>query len=151
MRVALLYVALVGLPVVGLLAVLHAGQRLEAPPDVGGVWRVARGGACGLQEGDTFEIAQSGQYLSVELPRRPAMGGRLTGGVLRARGGARASSAPGCASGPLAFEALTAEPVPRQLRGRVGVPGCAGCPFQSVVAVREAPRRVGEAPRPALH
>lgn len=141
MRTALLYTALVGLPVLGLLGVLHLGQRLEAPPVVGGAWEVTRGGTCGLRLGDPIEIVQSGQFLQVTLRGRPAINGRLRGNELRARGGARATASPGCSAG--LFELVV-----RIERGRLigtgGVVGCGACPPRTVVA--ERPGAVAERP-----
>jgi len=124
---------LVGAPLGGLLFVLHLGGRLEAPPDVAGMWQVERGGTCGLRQGDPIEIVQSGQFVQVSLPDRPDMDGRLRNGELRVDGGAIATSSPGCSTGR--FE-LVVRPERGRLIGTGGVPGCGGCVPQTIVAER---------------
>lgn len=135
LRTALIYVALVGLPVAGLVAVLQAGKRLEAPPALRGTWRVEEGAACGVRQGDTFEVVQSGQFVVVSLDGRPPMDGRLRDGVLRARGGARSASTPGCGQGQLEL-ALRPGAGARLLEGTGGIVGCSACPPRPFVAVR---------------
>lgn len=71
-RTLALYAGLVGIPILGLVAVLHAGQRLQAPPSVGGAWRVESvdGGAgeCGpLARGAVLAVSQSGVYVTLAI------------------------------------------------------------------------------------
>lgn len=136
-RAVLVYAVLVGTPVLGLFGVLRAGEGLEVPPAVGGVWRIEGGGAaCALAPGEAFRVVQSGQYLAVEVPGRARLDGRLVRGVLRAAGGPQPGVSPGCASEPLALVARVAGGVADRLRGTVGVPGCAACPPVAFEAVR---------------
>lgn len=82
MRFSVLYAALVGLPVLALIAILRLGAGLEPPPSVGGVWRVAAVGRDVRFERllgpgrSSFAIAQSGVRIEVKLgdDPRPALG-----------------------------------------------------------------------------
>ncbi len=134
MKSALLYLVLVGLPVLGVVGILRLGESIEPPPSVGGVWRVAGGASCAVPEG-AFEIEQSGVFLHVLFPGRPAVPARLRAGAFAGAGGARARIAPGCASEPVRIEARTV--AAGRLEGRIGTPGCAGCPVARFSAVRD--------------
>lgn len=138
MRTVLTYLFLVGVPFLGVLAVLHAGQRLEAPPSMAGTWRVVDGETCGLRAGDVFRVVQSGRYVVVALQGRPDLEGTYHGGEMRAVGGARAASAPGCAGGQFEFVVRPVQGVVPRLEGTGGVVGCAGCPPRPIVAVQVA-------------
>jgi hypothetical protein len=138
-RAVLLYLFLVGLPVLGLLGMLHVGQRLEAPPVLSGTWRIEQGGTCGLQVGETFEVEQSGQFLVLGLPGRPPFEGRIRGGVLRAQGGARSSATPGCAGDAVDLRLRGDGPRPARLQGIGGVTACAECPPRPIEVLRVGP------------
>ena len=63
LRTAALYLALVGLPALGVAATLRVGSRIDAPPSVGGTWRVVPpADGCALAAG-ALEIHQSGARL----------------------------------------------------------------------------------------
>ena len=55
MKSILLYIVLVGLPVAAVLAVLRMGDTVEAPPAVGGEWRVEGAATCAVPD-RTFRI-----------------------------------------------------------------------------------------------
>ncbi len=133
------YAFLVGLPVLALLGVLQQGRQLQAPPAVDGFWQIDQGAACGLAAGDRFEIVQSGQYVAVSLEDREPLRGRLNDGVLRARGGARESFAPGCSEGQLEL-AFRLGPDNGRLTGTGGFEGCSACPPRPIRAVRTTAR-----------
>jgi hypothetical protein len=96
---SILYVLFVGIPLLGLLAVLHAGRGLVPPTSVGGRWRVDAGllpatpSTCapGESSGPTIlEITQSGPHLGVELrePGGIALRGKVVGHRVTARAAA---------------------------------------------------------------
>ena len=77
MRVILLYIALVGLPIIGVAGVLQLGRDLRPPVSVSGTWAVritspvSHGTECTLRQagGDRLQlnISQSGRWLTVSL------------------------------------------------------------------------------------
>lgn len=75
MKALVHYVFLVGLPVLGVLGVLHIGQNLKAPASVGGNWSLAwdavPDGGCPALPASTnaasLFISQSGPHLVMEL------------------------------------------------------------------------------------
>lgn len=137
-KLPLLYLLLVGLPLGGLFAVLHLGADLEAPPAVGGDWRVVEGGRCAVPD-RAFRIDQSGRFVHVRMPGRADVSARLVGPTLAADGGARADVSPGCANGPVRIRIHAEGRVARRLVGTVSVPGCAACPEARFTAVRVLP------------
>jgi hypothetical protein len=71
---AVLYVAFVGLPMLGLVGVLNGGKSLKPPPSVDGKWQVdvqpgAPGDCAPVASGkhETMEISQSGSRLTLKL------------------------------------------------------------------------------------
>jgi len=64
MKPVLVYAALVGLPLAGLAAVLHAGRGLQAPADVGGAWRLL---PIAERPGYDFTVFQSGTHVELTL------------------------------------------------------------------------------------
>ena len=134
---ALLYLALVGLPTLGVLGVIRLGGLITPPPAVGGTWRMeGRGAACVVPGDGVFEIVQSGEFLHVAVPGRVDLPGRLVRGTLRAEGGARDEVSPGCARGAVALRARVGQGVSERIEGTIGVPGCDGCPPEAFTAVR---------------
>jgi hypothetical protein len=140
-KAVLLYLLLVGLPVLGVVGILRLGSRLEAPADIGGSWRAAYAPAAQLvppcvelaPEGPAFDVTQSGLHAGVTLndPSRTRLDARLRGARLWASaerlpllGTARAA----CPDAPLE---LAAELVPdgreSQLVGQLWAGGCAAC------------------------
>ena len=131
MKTTLLYVLLVGLPVAGLLAVLQIGGLAEAPPAVGGSWRVTRGAACD-RSAERLEIVQSGQFVSVSALGDADVSARLSGDMLQTDLGPT-----GC-DGSVRLEARVGQEVAEQMSGSLGVPGCTACPVAAFTAVRMA-------------
>lgn len=79
-RSLLLYPILIGGPLLGLAAIVHAGQRLHAPPAVGGGWAVdsvaASGGAgecAALVRGAGLAVSQSGIYATATFGGEPGV------------------------------------------------------------------------------
>jgi hypothetical protein len=134
-RSVLLYSAMVGVPLVLLLGVLGMGRDLSAPPSLGGAWRVESGATCGLSQGERFDIVQSGQFVVIRLSARSPLQGRLDGDVLRAAGGTREASAPGCGERELRLELRLMQSA-TVLEGTGGVEDCSACPPRPIRAVR---------------
>jgi hypothetical protein len=69
MKSLLIYLVLVGGPLAGLFGILRAGSRLQAPPSVGGAWRMeAPPFAAGPDDAYTVaEISQSGVHVEVRI------------------------------------------------------------------------------------
>ncbi|HEU4452571.1 MAG TPA: hypothetical protein VFR81_05895 [Longimicrobium sp.] len=84
MKSLLLYLAMVGLPLAGLFGILHAGSRIDAPPSVGGSWRIDAPASASTR---TIDVSQSGEHVVVEVD-----GARLRGEV---RGDSLFAAAPG--------------------------------------------------------
>lgn len=85
----LLYIALVGLPVLGVLGILRLGSGLSAPPHLAGVWRAGLGPATQLvppcvelaHDAPAFHLSQSGVTVDLTLndAARTRIGARLDG------------------------------------------------------------------------
>lgn len=65
MRFVLIYALTVGAPLVALLLVLRAGERLDAPASFGGVWRLEGAGV--PAEAARLELVQSGRVVELRL------------------------------------------------------------------------------------
>lgn len=136
MRWVLLYLSMVGVPLLALLAILRVGERIVPPVALGGEWqvefeRVPSGAECAAFEfaGTTvLRIAQSGTYLTLRFgePRRTTLKGRLAGRALE--GWARIRSETPC--GDTLRVQATAGPgdLPTELSGRFEVTACDACP-----------------------
>ncbi len=136
MKTAALYVALVVVPLLGVVGVLQLGGLVEPPPSVGGAWRVTEGALCAIP-GRAFSVEQSGAFLHLRLPGRVGLPARLAGDHFEAEGGATGDVSPGCGSDAVRVEARVGEDVAEQITGRMGIPGCGGCPMRPFVAVRD--------------
>src|SRR5262245_447819 len=82
MRSVLLYLSLVGLPIVGMVGAIHLGQGLTAPASVGGVWRVELSGPAGdiqrcndalISEPLALHINQSGRRVAISVGNEKKM------------------------------------------------------------------------------
>ena len=151
MKSALLYIVLVGLPVLGVLGVLRLGERIVPPTAIGGEWRVEGGGRTCVVPGGRFRIEQSGEFVHVVIPGRTDVPGRLRGGVLNAAGGARDETSPGCGQSAVRIRVRVGTGIADRIEGTAGVPGCAGCPLAAFAAVRVSESGVeeGESTGPA--
>jgi hypothetical protein len=129
------YILLVGVPAAGVFAVLGAGRHLTAPPSLVGRWRVDAGATCGLGTGDTFAIVQSGRFVRIVMEGRPPLEGLFDDMTLRASGGARETSSPGCRTDRLGVRFRVSGDGSR-LQGTVGVENCSACPPRPISAVR---------------
>lgn len=136
MKSALLYLVLVGVPVLGVLGVLRLGERIAPPAAVGGEWRIEGGGRTCVVPGGRFRIEQSGEFVHVAIPGRTDVPGRLRGGVLAASGGARDDFSPGCGQSAVRLRARVGSGIAARIEGTAGIPGCAGCPLAPFAAVR---------------
>jgi hypothetical protein len=76
MRSILLYISLVGAPIVGMVGAIHLGRGLTAPASAGGVWRVELNGLTGdirrcndtpTPEPLALQIIQSGRRIAISV------------------------------------------------------------------------------------
>ena len=87
MRLVVQYFVLIIFAFMALLTVLYLGERLTAPPAIGGEWRMVDPlpGGCAMYDGwndpTVLVISQSGQYLELRLggPNGINQPGRLIG------------------------------------------------------------------------
>jgi hypothetical protein len=138
MRSVWVYVLLVGAPLVVLLGILEAGEKLVAPPSIGGGWRIEEPlmgdvARC-LGGGVQLEIAQSGVRARVELGQAGAIAVELRGDSIRGVG--RPSAIDRCPGGRVLVAArLTGPPsMPGVMTGTIALPECAACapsPFRA--------------------
>lgn len=142
MRPALLYLVLVGLPLLGVLGILRAGSGLAAPPSFGGAWALA---PASYPDGCTppaeLRVAQSGRRAEVALGAETEAA-EVDGRRLRTRGAVAVRG--GACRGWLVEAAGEGAPVPAALVGRLVPEGCACAP------VPFRARRAG-APAPGTH
>jgi hypothetical protein len=128
-RSTLLYLLFVGVPLLGLVAVLHAGRGIAPTVCVTGQWRVEAPPrlesalVCGADAADpehsTLEISQTGRRLALRLGERKLF---LPGQI----DGHRVSAIAPQADGPRAHFAaeIDAEARPRVLAGTLMLSGC---------------------------
>ena len=145
MKTLLLYLALVGLPLLGVSGILRAGSGLVAPPSFGGTWALATAdapGGCARPAGP-LRVTQSGRRAQVTLGA-VAAGADVDGRRLRTRG-AVATAGP-CAGWRVEAEGVGG-PVPEALTGRLVPEGCACAPVP-FRASRRASRPSATPPAP---
>jgi hypothetical protein len=140
------YLALVGLPFLGLLGVLRIGRDLTAPMAVHGTYLVTTTGGTGgsclreLLADSHLGVTQSGERIQVRLGL-PAvrLAGQLTGNRLHAEGQLPATTT--CPSGePIRFEGLAtrvAGQVRLDLQLRAECAACGSLTFEASRARRE--------------
>lgn len=136
-----LYLVLVGLPLVGLFALLDWGQSLVPPPSIGGRWALATPAelACpGLPPAGVLSIEQSGRFLRVRLGDMPFGEGRLDDGRVHARIPVEPRPASAAACDALALE-VTLDADGERLVGRLGMDGCDACPPTAIEVRRIEP------------
>lgn len=146
-RVLRLYVPLVGVPLLALIGVLHAGEHLSAPPSLRGDWLVRAGapaaapagkGDCAAQSITAVlhrvSISQSGPHL--ELTLLDADGSVVTRTQARIDGDSATSDVIG---GQSCSERLTLRfdgRIPNSLRGAFTMTDCGDCAEPAFTAVR---------------
>src|SRR5262245_27361548 len=97
MRSVLLYISMVGLPILGMVGALHLGRGLTAPASVAGIWRVELGGPAGgaqrcneapASEPLALQIIQSGRRIAISVgdEKKVAAVGELREATLTAAG-----------------------------------------------------------------
>lgn len=154
------YISLVGIPLLGLIGILHGGRHLRAPLSVGGNWNLTAdlspwaGKPCGdLLAGikqPAFNISQSGAMLVFTLnnPQAATFGGTLRGTELTA--GAVASSATaGDACSPAEAVSMNAvvgkAGAQSALSGTLQLRNCATCAPIAFKAIRQVSAKKGGA------
>jgi hypothetical protein len=138
MRSLAVYLALVGIPLLGLAAILRAGARLHAPPSIAGEWRVLGGPFAIDPATRVLTISQSGEHVDVALGTL-SLRGRFTGDSLDAeRRGMNDGSFGPCPPHLRLRARIDTAARPRRLVGVVGGQA-AGCPRLGIDAVRAAP------------
>ena len=97
MKPVSLYIFLVGIPLVGIVGVLHVGENLRPPTFIGGTWKIqisheaAGAHSCGDMparfDGATLTISQSGSNLLLTLDNEPktTLAGEIRGLTVIAR------------------------------------------------------------------
>lgn len=140
MRSGLLYLVLIGIPVVALIGVIRIGERIAPPPYVGGVWRITEEAgslpeeACRLFGAAPIdmEITQSGTVLDMDFGGAPPVRARarFRGGAVRAE---RLQGAPACADGWVLEARLDS---PTHMTGSWSPAGCDTCPVRAFTATR---------------
>lgn len=144
MKSLFLYLLLVGLPVAGVLGILHVGRGLQAPPAVGGAWRIESASPSDGGSAAVIVLAQSGEHVEVAVDGGPRLRGRVRGDSVLAY--ARAEPSPSladCDPGrALAFRARVDRSVaPHRMTGLLEFDErCLPAPF---TAVRVPARRRG--------
>ncbi|HEX2189634.1 MAG TPA: hypothetical protein VHG51_12080 [Longimicrobiaceae bacterium] len=146
MKPFLVYLGLVGAPLLGLLAILRAGERIVPPHHVGGRWEVAADLAAGIAricpglefppEGAAVEVSQSGARARLVLNdgARTELDAGLRGAALAGVAGERGPVP--CGGRGLRLAARLDTLGGAELLGTVSVPGCGGCPPAPFRAVR---------------
>lgn len=147
-RFILGYLVFVALPVAGLVACLRQGQTLNAPAALAGQWRLRSDSSppC-LPEiparGLTFNISQSGEYLSLSLSSHPeaaASGTIHEKTIVVSVPSSRFQHAqPGCEDIlGLRISAVTGPGSrPESLTGSLSFDGCDACPSMALEAARQ--------------
>jgi hypothetical protein len=144
MKTIAIYVLLVGAPLLGLLGILRAGERIVPPHHVGGEWELDPAFAAALRAacpdvvfpaaGPALDVSQSGTraVLTLNDTAGAVLDARLDGVALSA---ASDRASPACGGRGLRL-AATLRPDPRapELRGTATVPGSAPVPFRAARA-----------------
>jgi hypothetical protein len=132
------YILLVGLPILGLVAILKSGRAMAAPISVDGTWALQANPAgleslsCGqsLTTSD-LAISQSGGSFTLTLSNAPksSASGVLTGTALRASVLRSSVDDVDCGRGHELVILATVDPkaTPRSLAGTISVNNCPSC------------------------
>jgi hypothetical protein len=130
LKTAVVYLVLVGVPLLGLFGVLHFGASIEPPAHVGGAWSIEQ--ACsGVLEEPALVVDQSGRFLRAKLPDGTAGRGRLEGDRLTITFTPNAGA---CSGQELGIDARLDN---ERLVGTIHGPQCSACPASDFVAGRE--------------
>ena len=143
MKTIAIYLLLVGAPLLGLLGILRAGERIVPPHHVGGEWRLDPAFAAALRAacpdlafpaaGPALDVSQSGTraVLTLNDSASTTLDARLEGESLMASADRRSAAC----GGALRLSA-TLRPHPRgpELSGAAFVPGSARVPFRATRA-----------------
>lgn len=153
MRHLLSYLALVGIPMLGLLGVLEIGERLSAPVAVHGAYALTLPAprepcleAAFPRDDPRLVIAQSGPIVQVRLgsPAGLELRGRTDAGTLRAGGPLPHRRPAGCAADSVTFEgSITRTPDAWLLAGLIRLVPCDACAPVPIAGV--LPRRAAGA------
>ena len=153
MRHLLSYLALVGIPLLGLLGVLEIGERLSAPAAVHGAYALTLPAprepclaAAFPRDNPRVVIAQSGPIVQVRLggPAGLELRGRTDAGTLRASGPLPHRRPAGCAADSVTFDGtVTRTPDARLLAGSLRLAPCDSCAPVPIAGV--LPRRAAGA------
>jgi hypothetical protein len=153
-KLIIAYICLVGMPLLGLLGILRAGQQLTPPVSVGGAWSLeANFGALGsgsctdllTSVSQPFlSIYQSGANLVFTLnnPQKTALPGTIQGAELTmSRDDAPVSTATGACTNPQSIQlngTVGNQGGQRVLKGILTIQGCAACQPILFRAVRQS-------------
>jgi hypothetical protein len=153
MRHLLSYLALVGIPLLGLLGVLQVGERLSAPAAVHGAYALTLPPPQGPCLAPAFPrddprvvIAQSGPIVQVRLggPAGLELLGRTDAGTLSASGPLPHRRPAGCVADSVTFDGtVTRTPDAWLLAGSLRLAPCDSCTAVSIAGV--LPRRAAGA------
>jgi hypothetical protein len=153
-KLIVVYICLVGTPLLGLLGILRAGQHLTPPASVGGAWYLeADSGA--LASGPCrdllasvsqpfLSIYQSGTELvfSLNNPQKTTLPGTIQGAELTmSREDAPVSEATGACTDPQSIQlhaTVANQGGQRVLMGTLAIQGCAACQPIQFRAVRQS-------------
>jgi len=143
MHTVVTYALMVGTPVVGAGFALRAGRALEAPPSVGGLWKVSEAPAADACTGlgwlgalRELRIAQSGAAVTLVL-RGAADAARLSGTLETSDAPDEALSLRATGDGLELDARVTRAPGADTMRVSLGNSACPGGP--TVMAVRSRP------------
>lgn len=148
MKTLLVYLFLVGTPLVGVFVILEYGEKLSAPPAVEGVWELDAGfveqaaAACmplRFREAPAvLTVSQSGQYLVLRFNDTGAtsLSGKLEGTAVTAQGVDEPPT--GACTAPATVRAVLvqATDAPDRFEGTWGASDCAGCTPVAFTAAR---------------
>ena len=154
MKAARLYAPMVGVPLIGVLLVLHLGRGLQAAPAIHGAWRVRSAASTGGTAGcvaslnadsvHTLLLAQSGPRVSLELQSADAsMWGNATLRIAdhAAAGTLAAPWADGCAGRVVLTLRFPDRPVADSVFGALADTACPACRQFTFVATRRRAAR----------
>jgi hypothetical protein len=147
------YILLVGLPLLGLAAVLRVGRSISPPISIDGNWRIEADASrlstqpCGKTlssfANGSLGISQSGKtlVLTFDNASRTSAMGSLDGNVIKVSSVPLRDSAgdPACGGNqsPTLTATVDAKTEPKSLTGTLSVSGCASCAPVTFRAVRQ--------------